>query len=63
LFGKEHWKGLLAWIKSRLEKDGFVSPGDLDLIALTDSPEEAVELILDYQRRVGPPGVLPKAFA
>ena len=63
LFGKEHWKGLLAWIKSRLEKDELISPADLDLIALTDDPQEAVELILDYQRTVGPPGVLPKAFS
>jgi uncharacterized protein (TIGR00730 family) len=62
LFGSEHWKGLVAWIKSRLEKDGLISPGDLDLIAITDDPKEVVELILDYERRVGPPGVLPKAF-
>jgi uncharacterized protein (TIGR00730 family) len=63
LFGSEHWKGLMAWVKSRLEKDGLISPDDLDLIAITDDPNEAVELILDYERRVGQPGILPKAFA
>jgi uncharacterized protein (TIGR00730 family) len=63
LFGKEHWKGLLSWMKSRLEKDGQISPGDLDLVAITDDPKEAVDLILDYVRRVGPPGSLPIAFA
>src|SRR5580693_5750671 len=63
LFGKEHWKGLLAWMKSRLEKDSLISPGDLDLVAITDDPQEVVEFILDYVRRVGPPGSLPKAFA
>ena len=62
LFGTEHWKGLLAWIKARLEKDKLISPGDLDLICLTDDPQEVVDIILDYERRVGPPGVLPKAF-
>jgi uncharacterized protein (TIGR00730 family) len=62
LFGSEHWKGLIAWMKSRVEKDGLISPGDLDLIAITDDPKEVVELILDYERRVGPPGVLPQAF-
>jgi uncharacterized protein (TIGR00730 family) len=62
LFGREHWKGLLNWSKSRLEKDGLISPGDLDLVALTDDPEEVVALILDYVRRVGPPGGLPPAF-
>ena len=63
LFGSEHWKGLLAWVKSRLEKDSFISPADLDLLAVTDDPKEAVELILDYERRVGQPSTLPKAFA
>jgi predicted Rossmann-fold nucleotide-binding protein len=43
-------------------KGGFISPGDLDLLAITDSPEEVVELIRDYERRLGTPGVLPKAF-
>ena len=27
------------------------------------TPEEAVEIILDYERRVGPPEIVPKAFA
>jgi uncharacterized protein (TIGR00730 family) len=63
LFGSEHWKGLLAWMKSRLEKDGLISPGDLDLVAITDDPNEVVELILDYERRIGPPTLTPSAFA
>ena len=63
LFGSEYWKGLMAWMKARLEKDGLISPDDLDLVAITDEPSEVVELILDYQRRIGPPGVVPKAFA
>ncbi|HEV2694168.1 MAG TPA: TIGR00730 family Rossman fold protein [Verrucomicrobiae bacterium] len=63
LFGSEYWKGLMFWMKSRLEKDGLISPDDLDLVAITDDPKEVVELILDYQRRIGPPGVVPKAFA
>jgi uncharacterized protein (TIGR00730 family) len=32
LFGANYWKGLIAWMKTRLEKDGFISPGDLDLL-------------------------------
>jgi uncharacterized protein (TIGR00730 family) len=63
LFGSDYWNGLLAWIKARLEKDKYISPADLDLVAVTDKPEEVVELILDYERRIGPPGALPRAFA
>jgi uncharacterized protein (TIGR00730 family) len=62
LFGREHWKGLLAWMKSHLEKDGQISPGDLDLVKLTDDVDEVVAIIRDYERRVGPPGTLPFAF-
>jgi uncharacterized protein (TIGR00730 family) len=63
LFGKEYWRGLIRWMKDRLEGDKFISPGDLDLFTLTDDPQEAVDIILDYERRVGPPEVVPRAFA
>jgi uncharacterized protein (TIGR00730 family) len=63
LFGTEHWKELVAWMKARLVKDKLISPGDLDLLTMTDDVDEVVEIIRDYERRVGPPGVLPTAFA
>jgi len=63
LFGKEHWKGLLAWMKTRLEKDKLISPDDLDLVKITDDVDEVIAIIRDYERRVGPPGTLPTAFA
>ncbi len=64
LFGREYWKGLLRWMKGSMqEKNAFISPGDLDLVTITDDVEEAVNIILDYHRRVGPPEVVPKAFA
>jgi uncharacterized protein (TIGR00730 family) len=63
LFGTEHWKGLMAWMKTRLEKDKQISPGDLDLLKLTDDVDEVIQIIRDYERRIGPPGILPKAFA
>jgi predicted Rossmann-fold nucleotide-binding protein len=43
LFGSEHWKGLLHWMKAEMqERQSFISPGDLDLFKITDDPEEAV---------------------
>ncbi len=64
LFGRDYWSGLLAWMKKELlQKHKLISPGDLDLVSVTDSPQEVVELIRDYERRLGTPGVLPKAFA
>ena len=64
LFGADFWNGLLRWMKSRMEeKNKFISPGDLDLVKVTDDPQEAIQIILDYERLVGPPEVVPKAFA
>lgn len=63
LFGRKHWEGLLKWMKDHLEGNAYISPGDLKLVTVTDDPRQAVDLILDYERRVGPPEMVPKAFA
>src|SRR5713226_6594622 len=64
LFGRKYWEGLLKWMQTILERQHrFISPGDMDLVKITDDPEEAINIILDYERRVGPPEVMPKAFA
>ncbi|HSU52985.1 MAG TPA: TIGR00730 family Rossman fold protein [Candidatus Dormibacteraeota bacterium] len=63
LFGKDYWSGLMKWMKLRMEGNKFISPGDLDLVRITDDPQEAIDIILDYERRVGPPEIVPKAFA
>ena len=40
------WSPLVAWIKDTMVEQGLVSPGDLDIIALADTPEEAVALVM-----------------
>jgi len=60
LFGKTYWSGLLQWAKTTVEKRKFISPGDLDLVTVTDDPAEAIAIITDYMRRVGPPEAAPK---
>jgi uncharacterized protein (TIGR00730 family) len=64
LFGKKYWKGLLGWMKTTMDREHhFISPDDLDLVTITDDPQEAIDVILDYERRVGPPEIVPRAFA
>jgi uncharacterized protein (TIGR00730 family) len=64
LFGSDYWEGLLKWVKSAMRgKHNYISPNDLDLVTVVDKPEQAIERILDYERRVGPPAALPQAFA
>lgn len=42
LFGSRFWGPLLDWIEREVEACGFISPGDLGLITLTDDVGEAV---------------------
>ena len=49
LVGKEYWGGLLDWIKTTLlEKEETISPGDLDLFHLVETPSEAVRIIDEF---------------
>jgi uncharacterized protein (TIGR00730 family) len=49
LYGSEFWKGLLDWIEgTMLKKYNHISPDDLDLVKVTDSVEEAVEIIRTF---------------
>jgi uncharacterized protein (TIGR00730 family) len=63
LFGQEYWHGLLRWLKGTIEKNKFISPGDLDLFTITDDVDQVVTTILDYLQRVGPPETVPKALS
>lgn len=63
LFGTGYWSGLVQWLKSTTEANAMISPGDLDLLHITDSSDEAVAIIMDYMHKVGPPEQVPKTLA
>ncbi|MGZ8458488.1 MAG: LOG family protein [Gemmatirosa sp.] len=46
LFGRHYWAGLVRWLQTRVLQEGKISPGDLDLMLLTDDPREAVEAVV-----------------
>jgi uncharacterized protein (TIGR00730 family) len=46
LFGRDYWQGLLDWLAGAALAAGTISPGDLDLLHLTDDVDEAVALAL-----------------
>lgn len=43
MFGTDYWSGLLEWVRDSMAARGKISPEDLDLIFLTDEPQEAAE--------------------
>ena len=47
LFGRHYWAGLLRWLQSRVLAERKISPGDLDLMILTDDPAEAAKAVMD----------------
>jgi len=55
LFGRRYWAGLLRWLQSRVLAERKISPGDIDLMILTDDPAEAAQAVIaayDTQNRV-----------
>jgi len=51
LFGGAYWRGLTDWIRDTLLADGKISPDDVDLVTVTDSPAEVVRVIVDCYER------------
>jgi len=45
LFGTEYWTGLMEWIRERLLENRMISPHDLDIISMTDDPDEIVTIV------------------
>jgi len=51
LVGKEYWGGLLDWIKNVLEEEyKTISPGDIQLLQVVDTPEEVIEIINEFYK-------------
>ncbi|MET9328956.1 TIGR00730 family Rossman fold protein [Tsukamurella sp. NPDC003166] len=61
LLGSAYWGGLVDWIRGTLTEQGMVSPGDADLITVTDSVDDAIKIIVDADaaREIDPSAVDP----
>jgi uncharacterized protein (TIGR00730 family) len=45
LFGSDFWGGMLGWLEGTILKSKYISPADRQLLHLTDSPAEVVEIV------------------
>ena len=52
LFGTAFWGGLLDWIKHQMLSLGTINAEDLDLITLTDDPEQVVAILTAHRQRL-----------
>jgi predicted Rossmann-fold nucleotide-binding protein len=46
LFGSEYWTPMLTWLKDTVLPGGYISDDDLDMLRVTDSVEDAVQMML-----------------
>jgi len=66
LFDRAYWQDLLDWINGRLLGDGMISDDDVELLHVTDDPEEAVRIVVasyDERNAVPSPAEPEKADA
>ena len=47
LFGRHYWAGLIRWLRSRVLIERKISPGDMDLMLVTDDPVEAATAVIE----------------
>ena len=46
LMGRHYWAGLIRWLQSRVLLERKISPGDMDLMIVTDDPREACDAVV-----------------
>lgn len=46
LFGSDYWAGLVDWIRCKLLGNGMISDKDMDIIHVTDDPDEVLEIVM-----------------
>jgi uncharacterized protein (TIGR00730 family) len=45
LYGAEFWTDILSWIERQLLGEGLISPGDLDLVTVTDDIDQIADIM------------------
>jgi uncharacterized protein (TIGR00730 family) len=56
LYGKSYWQGLVSWIKHHMDQEHhYISHGDIELLRLVDSVEEAAEALAHIQLEMPDP--------
>ena len=49
LFGSDFWSGLIDWIKDKMFEYGTISQEDMQLIVITDDPDEVVRIMVEHR--------------
>ena len=52
LFGRDYWRGLLGWMHGTMAARGTISQADIELVHVTDDPDEAARVAMSQISRV-----------
>lgn len=55
LFGTKYWGGMMDWLRETMLPHGTILPADLDLLHLTDDPNEVISYVFEHTRGVRHP--------
>ena len=53
LVGSKFWGGMLDWFRGTLVGEGMISPDDMELIQILDSPQDVVDAIFNHYEKRG----------
>ncbi|HVF67261.1 MAG TPA: TIGR00730 family Rossman fold protein [Pyrinomonadaceae bacterium] len=62
LFGKDYWAGMFKWLKETMLKAKYINEVDYDMLHLTDSPSEVVEIIVRSMDVLGKAHLDPEGY-
>ena len=51
LFDSQYWAGLYEWVRTTMLGRGNISEADLSFVQVTDSPAEAVRILIEHYER------------
>ena len=54
LYGHGYWDGLIGWLRDTVLAEGNISPDDLDLFQICETPDEMVAFIQEVLTRAKP---------
>jgi uncharacterized protein (TIGR00730 family) len=62
LFGRSYWQGMLDWIVTTMDHEHhYISPGDLNLLTVVDSVDEAMDALAEVKVEMSSPGSIAPA--
>jgi len=53
LVGRDFWKGLMGWLRTRCLKLGAISEEDLNIFAILDDPKKILSFVNDFYANTG----------